>query len=238
MPDSFFHRIKMMRIHQTIQLICLIMAMISCGVLIQCMLEGNIVLEVGLFLGIMAVVSISLLIYSRRYLKDRSGNFPFYRIPIAVETVDDIVKLLGAGEVAPNAFFSLFTCKNIKVRLLMLYCPVFSEEMVKKQRRTANKKINSLFSSPANEPYFEAVARHRINLVVCDNCNDELLAWVTRNPEHLMHRNESIMAAAVILQEKMLILPAFVSGDLDFKQLKKYEIACNTLSTQLSGVAD
>ena len=53
--------------------------------------------------------------------------------------LDDIVELLGAGEVAPNAFVSLFTCKNIKVRLLMLYCPVFSEEKVKKQRRTANK---------------------------------------------------------------------------------------------------
>ena len=235
MPELFQYRIKIMRIHQIIQLISLIIAMFSCGLLLQCMFEGRILPSAAIILGIMALCSISSLIWSHKYIKRVSGQFPCYHIPVDVDSIDMVVERFSGNEVIPDSYVSFSGFQNIKIRTLITYCPSFSETATKKQRKKANNKVNSLFPTPSSEPYHKAIARQRINLVVCNSCNDELLMWINRMPEHLMHRNESILSAAIVLDEKTLLLPAIFSGGLDLKQINKYEYSCNMLFNSLSG---
>lgn len=72
-----------------------------------------------------------------------------------------------------------------------------------------------------------------INLVVCGQENMDVLSWLQRDPVHLLERNESIVNAAVCLEEQVLLLPA-VLDSLNLAQVRKYRSAVELLIGNLA----
>lgn len=234
MPALLSTRIKLMRRCAVFQLAAVILLAISFGVLIQVLIEQVATYGIILLSGGAMGLSIVVLLFVYFFLKRRSGVFTPYRIPISVPDKNAAFQMLYATPIDQNAYLFLGSRGSIKVRLLALYQPSFSASSFSKQRKQINANINQQYHIPQQEPYFDAVSRLRINLVVCDNSNDELEKWVSKNPVHLLSRNESIVSAAILIKEQTLLLPAFLSENLYWKEIKKYEAAATLLVERLS----
>ena len=140
----------------------------------------------------------------------------------------------SATEVCDGAYISFQKHGKLTFRILIQYFPYYDKEKISKQRKKANQQINQAYHIKAEAPLFETLQTARINLIVCEEISDELIKWVECNTEKLLSRNESIINAAVVTKENIMLFPDCLHGP-SYVEVNKYEAAsrilCNSLSS-------
>lgn len=233
MPVQLIKRIQVMRHCAAARLVCVILLIISFGFLIQSIFDSSIRSSVILVFGIIALLCGLVLLSLHCYLKKNSGTFSPYRIPILPHNLDAATAMLYTQKVGDDAYGFVGNCGKIKVRLLALYQSRFAEDQLALRRKKANAVLNKTHCIPREESLFEAISRLRINVVICQEETEELNKWVSKRTSQMLLRNESIVSAAILLNSQELLFPAFLSGDVELKEINKYEAAARILVERL-----
>lgn len=232
MPSLLFERVKKMRICAVIQTVCLILAMMSICIFLGCLFY-HATLVTSLSFGAVGCVSSLIILLCNRYLKADKSKLEQYEIPIHTADMASIAAVLIAEKFDNDAYVSFRKQGRISVRILAQYHPEFIKKEVSAKRKRANKRINARFDVSSQVPMYEALSSLRVNLVVCDQRNDDTIAWVNSNTAMLLQRNEAIVSAAVILGEKKLLFPACMEN-LSIGNVNRYEAAAAVLIASLA----
>lgn len=232
MPDLFYARTKIMRWISISQLVNGILLAVSCAIIFDCVYSKG-PYQTYLVFGTIAVINLIILIFCYQYFrKTRGADIP-YSVPLSVGSIQDIVSALIAEEVENDSYVSFCKVEGINIRTLIQYAPKYDKSTITAQRKNVNKLINRSFHISHSVPMYEALSSIRINLVVCDSVNDQLLKWVSQNTERFLSRNEAIVSVAITLEDKIMYFPAFFSNVL-WNQAKRYEVAGVFLSERLA----
>ena len=236
MPSLFYERVRKMRICAYVQLVCIIFAMMSGGIFIASLFY-NAELSVCLGFGSVGCICVLLILFSSRYLKKDTRNLLQYEIPMWATNVEEVASALSAGRIDNDSYVSFRKKGRISVRILVQFDSEFISKEVSRKRKRVNKIINSKFGVSSQVSMYDALSSIRVNLVVCNRRNDELISWVNANTRMLLHRNEAIVSAAVILGENKLIFPACIEN-LSIAEVSRYEAAGLILASCLGCSAE
>lgn len=236
MPSLFHDRIRKMRICAFVQLGCFILAIISGGIFIECLFY-NVELSVFLCLGSVVCICVLVILFCSRYLKKDTDKLVQYEIPTWASDLEEVAQALSAGQMDSNSYVSFQKRGRISVRILVQYNPEFDKKEASRNRKRVNKVINTKFGVSSRVSMYDALSSIRINMAVCNRRNDDLISWVNTNTGMLLHRNEAILSAAVILDENKLIFPACMEN-LTIAELNRYEAACLVLAGCLGSSAE
>lgn len=155
-----------------------------------------------------------------------------HQIPILCTKKDSLITSLNAGQILDDAYIVFQNINTFKLRMLIQFIPQFDKDILAIQRKKANRKINMQCHVKSNQPFHDALKMLRINLVVCEDLSDPVLRWVEHDTANLLSRNESIIQAAVILKQGVLLFPDCPHG-LTYIEIKKYELAAKLLCSLL-----
>lgn len=232
MPPLFYERVRKMRICASIQLVSIIALLVTAGVLVECVFTKAQFAVVCILLFILCVLILAVVLCNG-YIKRQPCGLKIYDIPIGTGDVESVAEALSASPIGEGAYVSFCKKRNISVRVLIQSAAGFDRKVFSDQRKRLNRKINKANQISTEVPLHEALSSLRINLVVCDRRNAELIAWVGNNTERMLQRNEAVISAAVITEEKKLLFPACINN-LTIAELNRYEAAGTLLYEGLS----
>lgn len=230
MTELFADRVRIMRICATVELVSMILLFLFAGLFIDAIM-AHAALPICLGLFFLIVVSAIGIIFCVQYPK-REKVSGVYAVPIETVDLQEVINAFGAVPVAEGAHVCFQRSGRISIRLLLQHCNVFDKKCISNQRKFANKVINATYAVPQWQAMYAALSGVRINLVVCRQGNEDLYAWVGSRTELLLNRTEAIVNAAVILDEKKFLFPAYM-GHLTVVQLNRYEAAGMMLAEHL-----
>lgn len=234
MPRTLEQRLNVMTLYARLEPVCIILALFFGGMFLVTSFSGQ-PFGIRSVTAVLGLSCIGTIIFFDRYIKHlclQCGLSP-YRIPIHAADYESVCTMLTATPIDIDGCISFRKRKEISVRLLVQNCPDFLPKEVSLRRKALNKRINLRFPRPQSGPNFEVLNRMCINLVVCGQENMDVLSWLQRDPVHLLERNESIVNAAVCLEEQVLLLPA-VLDSLNLAQVRKYRSAVELLIGNLA----
>ena len=168
------------------------------------------------------------IILCTRFLKMNTGDLSQYEIPIVASDLEAVVLALNAEKIDDDHYVSFRKKDGIMVRILAQYGSAFTKRESTAKRKRANKVINARYGISSKASLYDALSSLRINLVICNRRNDELLSWLNANTTMMLRRNEAIVSAAIIMGEQRLLFPACME-DLSIINLKRYEMAAVVL---------
>ena len=230
MPELFELRLRQMRICAGIELACILLGILVIGLLVV-----DLTAEVSLgaaALAVAALICVVCFACCRAFISKRRVHGAHYEIPVGIGTYEKLTAIMSGVVMRKNAHIAFMDQNRMIIRVLMQYAPVFRQQEFLKQRKSVNAEANRQFCIPSSVSIYEVFKQMRINLVVCEEANDALLAWVSRNAHPLLHRNEAVVNAAVVLKTGKLIFPVCVDH-LSLLELERYEAAARLLTEKL-----
>lgn len=229
MPESFYTRIKLLKRYSVVETLGILFAVLCAIFAIATWKKGYV--SLGFLLAL--VVTVGLLYWLSVDKRRKVAASEPYRIAVSKQSVQEVLAVFDAKEIAASDYVSFLYCKGVSVRLLFQIAPVFLPDALKKRKRSANRRINQIYHISDNISTWEAHSMLRVNLLVCQEESEQLLTWLQRDADRLLSRAESIINAAVFPEKGELLFPACTS-DASFVELKKYQIAGEMLWNHLS----
>ena len=175
----------------------------------------------------------AILLICMQLIKKRQKPQIAHQISVRCTNKDALIALLHATQVSDETYLVMLDKENCRLRILVQYISKFDRERLAKQRNAANKKINAQYRVKTDLPFHDALKRMRINLVVCETMSEPLLNWVQRDAANLLSRTESVLNAAIILEQGILLFPHCQYGPT-YIEIKKYALAAESLCTLLT----
>lgn len=160
--------------------------------------------------------------------KKKQGPGEIYKIKISCTDRESLITSSNSIPICENANVIMLSKDKYKIRILLQFISIFDANILGKQRKVANRMINKQYRISSDLPMHDALKMLRINLVVCDEVSDSTYRWVERDTAHLLSRNESIVNAAIILNQGILLFPDCLPGPT-YIEIKKYELAATIL---------
>lgn len=231
-PWELKKTVRLMGICAIFELICIIGAIVTSALCFEVLCYGS-NKYVSIPLLCISVVFGICIYFVSRISKRIVSSFRFYKINIRYTSLDDIINALSAEDVCNEGYVSFHAINKFSCRVLVQYIAQFSKNIVSKQRKKLNQSINLKYNVNSNMSIFEALSKFRINIIVCENANEELYKYINSNVSHLLSRNESILQVAIILDESVLLFPNCPSG-LSVNQISRYKAAANLLCDLLA----
>ena len=231
MPELFELRIRQMRICAVTELVCILMGLPVIG-LLALALTAEVSLGAAAALAVAALICVVCFACCRVFIGKRRVHGTHCEIPVGIGTYEELTAAMSGTAMRENAYIAFMEQNGMKIRVLMQYAPVFNQQAFSKQRKSVNAEANKQFRISSSVSIYEAFKRLRINLVVCGEADDALLAWVNRDAYPLLHRNEAVVNAAVALGTGKLLFPVCVDH-LTLLELKRYEAAARLLAEKL-----
>lgn len=230
MPTKFKQRVRVMRISAYSDLICLIAAMFVI------VLSAEILIWQGLSVYLIpcAIVMVACVISAylfHRHMKKLAADKDPYRVSLPEMTKDMIIARMGATEVVTNGYAATQRWDKYSLRIALQFTDRFDREHISQQRKQLNSKYNRSYGVKRAVSMFDALKMIRINLIVCEEENDELVKYL-RTAQQTVFRNEIIVPAAVILGEQVLLYPNCVAG-LMVNQVNRYAAVAEYLIQNL-----
>ena len=231
MPVRLYERIAKMRKLAMLEIVCTLSLLAAILFLAMVFFStGNIWIIMCLVL--IASVCFATIVYIAKRNKDFAKQSDIYRISLEDIDLQFINSVFGGTEIAPNSYVSFVTIRGFTARLLIQYCEFFDKQKLSYQRSNANKAINKKYRIKPSDSIFDVKAKFRINMVVCNHSNSELLTWLLHDTNQLLSRNESIIQMAVVLDERVLLVPD-LSGIPILNELNRYHAAIQLVSNRL-----
>ena len=232
MPEQFDKRICAQKTLIITELVCIIIIIIAIGLTAEVMITKSGVQIAYILLAIVCFFVLILVCISL-YIKSASSCSELYTISIASSSLQSITDAFFANMIEEDAYISFCKIGKFSLRLLIQYTPKFDNKDLAQKRKKINRIINSRYHITTPMSMYEALTKLRVNLYVCERSSDEVYKFLKRDISILLKRNEIVIPAAVILDQKKLIFPDCMYG-LTLTELKRYEIAARFLSNSLA----
>lgn len=234
MPSRLVKTIQIIKFVARIELLCTMIILLSLGLLIESLFGGGSI-QIIIFLSCICVVCGTTIAVSSTKIRNLSKSAETYVIPLNNVSLHSIGQSFGATEISDEAYIAFQTIAGISCRILIQYITQFNSSSLSQQRKKINRCINVKYQVKSEAPIFETLSRLRINLIVCETSSPSLVRYISQNASKLLYRNESIVQAAIILDEQVMLFPDCIST-LSLNQVKRYEIAarcvCNAIVAQ------
>ena len=227
MPSEYEQNIRRMKQTAIVSLVCVCGSVLSLCIGIAVAFWKEQVLW-GVAAAVIAAVFVAVMILLEKRFKAETRRDTLYRIDTDVDQLDLILQRLQAVPVIPDAYVAFHSHNKMKIRTIVSFTLDYDSKEIKQHRKKVNREINRVYGVKSKMPLYEALSMLRINLVVCPTGGNAVSEWVSRNADSLLYRNEAIIHAAIILEEKKLLIPA-VLASLDLGQLHTYQTAISYL---------
>jgi hypothetical protein len=227
MPEIFYDDTRRMRQHARREFLFILIAVASLILFVAAIVEKLRFLMICLpFIG--GLSCLALYLSKRSFLRHKPTD-TYFAIPAPPLSLEALTEALGCEKLTEDAYVLLVENKWLRLRLLLQYTAIFDREFLTKERSHLNKAINQKYHLKETGPLDEIGKRLRINLVVCEQDSPAVVQWVGQNRNHIIHRNEGIIHAAVALDSRVLYLPR-IYDELTSNQLDKYCAAAEILT--------
>lgn len=231
MPNELRIRIKKRKIRAALITTLGLFLAILIGLEIEAFIRyANI--QIKVVIGVLVLICLMILIY---LVSAKQSLVTLHQIQISYANKESLITSFNANQIMDDAYIVFQKKDNLRLRLLLQFIPRFDKEVLAKQRKNANKMINKQYNIKGNLPLYDALKMLRINLVICEEMSDSVLHWVERDTAKLMGRNESIINAAVVIKQGMLLFPDCPHG-ATYIEIRKYELAAKTLCSSLVSI--
>lgn len=230
MPQKYSVRLHIMRVYAICEVITYLVVVILCLVGIAVLIKKYSVL-IALVCFLVAGTAIFLLtILKNNSFKEKGICSEPYILQIPDADTNSILRRLSACPLEDHTFVSFCHHQNMKIRLLLQLYEEYSSDLVKSTRKRANRKINQQFGINHEVSFYETLSMLRINLVITQTYDANLSKWVQKNASMLLCRGEAIINAGIVLDQRIMILPAIFES-LSVMELPKYRCGMDFLAT-------
>lgn len=185
--------------------------------------------QIKVVIGVLILICLIIMIY---LISAKQSQIPSHQIHISYANKESLITSFNASQIMDDAYIVFQKKDDLRLRLLLQFIPQFDKDILAKQRKKANRMINTQYNIQENLPLYDALKMLRINLVICEEMSNSVLLWVERDTAKLMGRNESIINAAVVLKQGLLLIPKCPHG-ATYLDIRKYELAAKTLCSTL-----
>ena len=189
-------------------------------------------IQIKVVLGVLALICLMIWIC---LFSAKQSSVTLHQIQISYVNKESLIAAFNANQIMDDTYIVFRKKDDLRLRMLLQFIPRFDKEVLAKQRKNANKIINKQYNIKGNLPLYDALKMLRINLVICEEMSDSVLHWVERDTAKLMGRNESIINAAVVIKQRMLLLPDCPHG-ATYIEIRKYELAVKILCSSLISI--
>lgn len=178
---------------------------------------------------VLAFVFIILLIwvYSRNKTRKSKPTDPVQPWTVPLHGPITPLERQNAMEVYPGVYVALTKYGSMRMRVLTQFEDVF-DATTNKRRGAANKNANKILGASNHTTIAESTKLLRINIVICEEENKDLIRWV-QNTAQTLWRVESIVNFAIVKKENKLLVPN-ISGQYDISMVNKYKVAVEYVS--------
>ncbi len=186
----------------------------------------------GIFCIAISVSSLAALLYCIRLERTATAHNESFIIPVKASSFEDVVHFLNGERLGADSFASFLGFGGVSIRLLIQKAHPFSPAEVAHQLQASSKCINLRYQISPKVTSFEAASSLRIDLLVCAYNTADLSRWITQDAGKLLSRAESIVRAAIIPDEKVLLVPECPFG-ASVSEVRRYLAGINLLVQQL-----
>ena len=225
MPDIFYKRLHRMYLYSCFESIAVLL-ILGCLLVAIEMLFSKTTAAIVLFSTALCLAT-ALWIYYQHMTKCDASQQP-YIVSLPNIGIDAIIRGINAIQIDSRSSFCNISHGKISARVLILYDVDFNAKEMETRRKKINSCINKTYGFQSSVPFYEALTKLRINLVVVEHDPGVLSTWVNKNASCLLRRTESIINTAIVLERQELLFPA-INGAFSKIQLDKYSFSADVL---------
>lgn len=178
---------------------------------------------------VLACIFITLLIrlYFRKKTRKQKLSEPVKPWTVFLHNPITPLERQNMVEVHSGVYVALTKYGSMRLRVLMQFEDAFDATTIKR-RGAANKNANKILGTSNHTTIAESTKLLRINIVICEEENKELIRWV-QNTAQILWRVESIVNIAIVKKENKLLVPN-ITGQYDISVVNKYKVAVEYVS--------
>lgn len=229
--EQFEKEIRILKIYAVAQIAFLIVVIILLGLAAETAIAGEFRSALSFLFGAVGCILVGSL--GGKSIHSQLKAAQPWEFLIGAETTSEVIEQLNGQEMIPNGYVAFGTMGKRKARVLIQHCDCFDSCQLSKQRKQLNRKVNKIYQIPSSASSCDMALRLRVNLVICEKTTPELTTWVNRDAVSMVTRAESIINAAVTMDEKILRFPPCTHG-LSWKDVCRYEAAVKLLYSRLA----
>lgn len=221
MTDHNKQMILMLQRYAIVELVFCILLIVESGLLVDSILHHS-SLSTMIILIVLIMFSMLMIRWNIQCYRKFCSVHQHIVINTSVQNWAELCLRFGATQIDATTAYDVFTMdQKIKVRMLFLFEETFDKKTYDKHRKYANKYVNEIYPLSRTASMYAAAKRLRINLIVCQSISPELVSMIGKDASVLLNRAEGIINVAVILDQKMVLIPVSKRG-LSIIDAKKY----------------